>query len=259
MVRQSINIERKEMAKKVINHTPGDEKENTDILINVLLDRSGSMNGRETDTIGNFNSLIAEQKKIPGKVLVSLTQFDDVYEEVYVGKDINEVPKLTSSVYFVRGMTALLDAVGKLIARVDALKDKPEKILFVINTDGQENSSREFNFAKIKELVTERRDNHGWEFLFIGAGLDAFSQGSQMGFNAGQTFTASNSAAGSANTYSYVNSVTSTLRSTGSRGQALYDDAIAVAAIDFVPDPTAPDTLGQSVKNTKKKKVTASK
>lgn len=246
------------MAKKLVNHTPGDE-ENTDILINVLLDRSGSMGGQEVDTIGHFNSLMSEQKKIPGKVLVSLTQFDDRYEEVYVGKNINEVPELRSDVYYVRGGTALLDALGKLIARVDALKDKPEKILFVINTDGQENSSREFNFAKIKDLVTERRDNHGWEFLFIGAGLDAFVQGSMMGMSAGQTFTASNSAAGSWNTYNYVNSVTSTLRSTGARGQSLYDSAADLAADTFVEDSMAPSTVGQSAKNARKKKVTISK
>lgn len=248
-------------AKKPVNHRAGDEldKEIGDILINVLLDRSGSMGGRETDVIGHFNSFIKEQKKLAGTAYVSLTQFDDEYQEVYINKNIVDVPTLTSDVYAVRGMTALLDAVGKLITTVDAIESKPDKILFIINTDGQENSSREYTFAKIKELITERGDNHGWEFIFIGAGLDAFEQGIQMGLRAGQTFTASSSAAGSMNTYSYVNTLTSNMRTTGAKGQALYDNTIAVASAAFVEDSLAPDTLGQSAKNAKKKKVTTTK
>lgn len=247
------------MEKKAINHVAGDEsdKEIGDILINILLDRSGSMSGKEEDTIGHYNSFMKDQRELPGKATVSLVLFDEAYDEIYVGKDIKDVPKLDSSTYFVRGSTALLDALGKLVSAVDGLKDKPDKILFVINTDGHENASREYTREKIKALVTERRDNHGWEFLFVGAGLDAFAEARQYGFTNYSTFTASDTAAGSTNTYSYVNTVTSTLRKTGARGQSLYDSALATT--DFVEDSAAPETGGQSAKKAKNKKVTTPK
>lgn len=245
------------MVKKNIHHTAD---ENKGILINVLLDRSGSMSGRESDVIGHYNAFIKEQRSIPGEARVSLVIFDTEYEEVYLNKDIHSVPKLTSTTYFPRGGTALLDSLGKLITSVDAIKDKPEKILFVINTDGFENSSREFNRDQIKALVQERTNNHGWEFLFIGAGLDAFAEAQTYGVAAYSTFTGSNTAAGFYNSTQVLNSVTRTMRTTGAGGQSLYDTAYDAVADSLIADSAAPDTAGASAdKLTKKKKVTTSK
>jgi hypothetical protein len=159
------------------------KKTDNDILINILLDRSGSMGGYEKDVIGHFNAYIDEQKELPGKATVSLVLFDDRYEQVYLGKDIAEVPALTKDTYYVRGSTAYLDALGRLVKSVDALTNKPKKVVFVINTDGYENASREFNRTQIKEIITERTNNHDWQFVFIGAGIDAFESVKDLGFN----------------------------------------------------------------------------
>lgn len=159
------------------------KKSDNDILINILLDRSGSMAGYETDVIGHYNGYIKEQKELPGKATVSLVIFDDKYQEVYVGKDIKDVPELTKDVYFTRGNTAYLDALGRLVKSVDALKNKPAKVVFVVNTDGYENASRKFTRQQIKEIVTERQSNHDWQFVFIGAGIDAFEAVKDLGYH----------------------------------------------------------------------------
>lgn len=237
------------MVKKVIHHSA--DEETSDILINVLLDRSGSMGGRESDVIGHYNEFIKEQKAVPGTARVSLVIFDTSYEEVYVDRDITEVPKLTSDTYFVRGGTSLLDAVGKFITATDRIKNKPKKILFLINTDGEENSSHEYTKKMVKDLVTERQGKHDWQFLFIGAGVDAFSEktGAGLGLRSYQTFTSSNSPAGLSNTSNYSSSVTSTYRTTGATGEALFTAALDTA--DFVPDPTAPKSAGVTIDNKK--------
>lgn len=246
------------MGKKPIHHTAGDEKTDTDILINVLLDRSGSMSGKEGDVIGNFNSFIKEQRELPGTARVSLVLFDDKYQEVYVDKDIKDVPELDSGTYVIRGNTALLDAVGKLIGSVDSIKDKPNKILFLINTDGFENASREFTRSQIKEMVKERQDNHDWQFLFIGAGVDAFTEstGAGLGLKSWQTFTSSAGKSGMTNISAYSGSYTTNYRTTGLTGEELV--AATLDNVDFVPDPDAPVTAGNTVEK-KKKKVTTSK
>lgn len=242
------------MAKKPVNHVPGDEGENTDILINVLLDRSGSMSGRENDVIGHYNKFIKEQRAIPGKATVSLVIFDTEYEQVYIDRDINEVPTLTRSTYYARGGTALLDAFGRLIQAVDKVKNKPNKVLFIINTDGEENSSREFTKEKIKELVTERQNNHDWQFLFIGAGIDAFSQGGAgIGLAGFQTFTAGGGTVGASNIGQITNSYTTNYRTTGATGQSLM--AATMDSVQLEDDPDAPDTAGTSVKKSKKVKT----
>ena len=185
-----------------------------DILINVLLDRSGSMGGLETDVIGHYNQYIKDQREQPGKATVSLVLFDDRYEEVYIGRDINEVPELTKDTYYTRGSTAYLDAIGRLILAVDGIKNKPKKVVFIVNTDGLENSSQEFTFNKIKEMVTERHNNHDWQFVFVGAGLDKTQMErtiSASGF--GSYAVASATPAGMSSTYSHVTRTTSDYRS----------------------------------------------
>lgn len=246
---------------KSVNHVAGDDKTNTDILINILLDRSGSMSGKQSDVIGHYNAFIKEQAALPGKAMVSLVLFDDEYRQVYLNKPIGDVPELDNATYYVRGNTALLDAVGKLIASVDGVKDKPNKVLFLINTDGMENASHEYTKAIVKEMVTERQENHDWQFLFIGAGVDAFSEntGAGLGLKSYQTFTGSSSAAGLSNTNAYSSSYTRSYRTTGATGQSLSDEVMA--SIDFVDDPDAPKTAGTSIVDKKKKreKVTTPK
>lgn len=192
------------MAKKV-QHI--DNENEFDTLITVVLDCSGSMQSRVGDVIGNYNWFIDQQKAI-GRAKVSLHRFDTSYETIYEDKDINDVPELTTNEYFARGGTALLDAVGKTIKAIDKIKSKPDKIIVVINTDGQENSSQKHNLAQIKELVTERTNNHDWQFVFMGAGIDAFADGGAMGFTNYSAFAAS-PAGYSSSTHSLNRSITS--------------------------------------------------
>jgi uncharacterized protein YegL len=160
-------------------------KNKTDITI--ILDRSGSMNSVRTDTIGGFNSFLEGQQKIEGEASLSLIQFDDQYEAVYVDKDINSAEKLTDATFQPRGMTALYDAVGRTINSVGerlaalAENERPDKVLLVIMTDGFENSSREFNSAKISEMIAHQREAYKWEFMFIGANQDAVLSAREIG------------------------------------------------------------------------------
>ncbi len=149
-----------------------------------VVDRSGSMTTIVNDMKGGFNSLITEQKKLPGECKVSLTQFDDQYELVYQGKPLAEVPPLE---LVPRGSTALLDAVGRTIVatgeRLSKLAEdqRPSHVLFVIITDGQENSSKEFSLNNIKEMITHQRDVYKWEFSFLGTDFNAIAVSSSMG------------------------------------------------------------------------------
>ena len=151
-----------------------------------ILDRSGSMAGLENDTIGGFNSLVKKQCELPGKTIVTAVLFDDEYEVLWEGMDA-EKTVLTEKEYYVRGMTALLDAVGKTILSVrgrlaNTVADKlPRKVLFVITTDGYENASREFTYKKVKEMIKFQQEKHQWEFLFIGANIDAAEEAGNLG------------------------------------------------------------------------------
>lgn len=153
-----------------------------------LLDRSGSMAGLESDTIGGFNAFVEKQSQMEGKVVVTAVLFDDEYEILWNGIDAAGA-KLTSKEYFARGMTALLDAIGKTIMDVGyrlsiTEKDKrPEKVIFVITTDGLENSSIEYTYKKIKELIKHQQEKYNWEFIFLGANIDAAAEGESIGIS----------------------------------------------------------------------------
>ena len=140
-----------------------------------ILDRSGSMEGLEADTIGGFNSMMKKQKEEPGEALVSTVLFDDVCEVIHDRVPLAEVEKLTEKEYFVRGCTALLDAVGGAIHHIGNIhkyareEDRPEKTLFIITTDGMENASHSYTYAKVKKMVERQKEKYGWEFLFLGA------------------------------------------------------------------------------------------
>lgn len=168
-------------------------KNKTDITI--ILDRSGSMESVKTDTIGGFNSFLSEQQKVEGEASISLVQFDDQYEVVYLDKDINSADKLTEATFQPRGMTALYDAVGRTINSVGQRladlpeNERPDKIVFVILTDGFENSSKEFSAAKIGEMIKHQRDIYKWEFMFIGANQDAVLSAQEIGISANAALT----------------------------------------------------------------------
>ncbi len=154
-----------------------------------ILDRSGSMSGLESDTIGGFNSLIEKQQKEEGEAIVSTVLFDDVCEVIHDREDIGKVEKLTDKEYYVRGCTALLDAVGGAIHHIGNIhkyardEDRPAKTLFVITTDGLENASRRYSFRDVKHMIERQKNRYNWEFLFLGANIDAIKVAGQMGIS----------------------------------------------------------------------------
>lgn len=152
-----------------------------------ILDRSGSMGGLEADTIGGFNSLMQKQKKEEGEAYVSTILFDDKSEVLHDRMKLEEVPTMTEKDYYVRGCTALLDALGGAIQHIGNIhkyareEDRPEKTLFIITTDGQENSSRIYSYDKVRKMVQRQQEKYGWEFLFLGANMDAVKEAGRFG------------------------------------------------------------------------------
>lgn len=152
-----------------------------------ILDRSGSMSGLESDTIGGFNSMIKNQQKEEGEALISTVLFDDETEVLYDRVPINKVEQMNENQYFVRGCTALLDAIGGAIHHIGNVHkyankdDVPEKTLFVIITDGMENASRFYDYRKVKKMVQRQEEKYHWEFLFLGANIDAIDVSGRMG------------------------------------------------------------------------------
>lgn len=159
-----------------------------------ILDRSGSMGGLESDTIGGFNSLINKQKKEDGEAFISTILFDDYSEVLYDRVDVKKIEPMNESQYYVRGCTALLDAVGGAIHHIANVhkyareEDRPEKTLFVITTDGLENSSRQYNYQEVKKMVEKQKKKHGWEFIFLGANIDAVDVAGKFGISSKRAF-----------------------------------------------------------------------
>ena len=155
-----------------------------------VLDRSGSMSGLAADTIGGFNELIEKQKKIEGDAYVTTVLFDHEYEVLHDHVALGEVAPLTDKEYFARGSTALLDAVGRTIDSVGARlaaapeEERPEHVVFVITTDGRENSSREYTAKQVREMVEHQQQKYSWQFVFLGANMDAVSEARNLGISA---------------------------------------------------------------------------
>ena len=152
-----------------------------------IIDKSGSMNGLESDTIGGFNSNIEAHKKLGGDVRVTTALFDNEYELLHDRIDIQAISPMTGEQYQVGGMTALLDAVGETVHKIRKVQKqtaeefRAEKVIVVIITDGQENSSSEYKQADIQKLIEHQQKKYGWQFLFLGANIDAFSEASNLG------------------------------------------------------------------------------
>jgi len=152
-----------------------------------ILDRSGSMSGMENDTIGGFNSMLEKQQAEPGECRITTVLFDNKYETLHDRIDIKAVSPITEKEYFVRGSTALLDAIGRAINKIGRVQKntaeeyRAEKVLFVITTDGMENASREFDYDKIKSMVEHQKSKYGWEFIFLGANIDAVDVANRFG------------------------------------------------------------------------------
>ena len=152
-----------------------------------ILDRSGSMAGLEKDTIGGFNAMLEKQKREPGKALVSTVLFDNTSDVIHDRLPLHRVPRLTDREYYVRGCTALLDAVGGAIRHISTIhkyareEDRPEKTIFVITTDGLENASRRYDYEAVKQMIQRQKEQYGWEFLFLGANIDAAREAARFG------------------------------------------------------------------------------
>ena len=165
-----------------------------------ILDRSGSMQNLTTDTIGGFNSMIENQKSEDGEAYVTTVLFDDNYELLHNHVNIQDIKPITSKEYYARGMTALLDAIGKTINTIGNRlsntpeDERPDKVIFVITTDGLENASREFNKKTVREMIEHQQDKYSWTFMFLGANMDAVSEAASLGINTdfAKTYTASN-------------------------------------------------------------------
>ena len=160
-----------------------------------ILDRSGSMAGLEADTIGGFNSMIAKQRLTPGETVVSTVLFDHETQVIHDRVPLEQVKDMTREDYYVRGCTALLDAVGGAIHHIGNVhkyarkEDVPEKTLFIITTDGMENASKRYDYRKVKEMIERQKDKYSWEFLFLGANIDAAREAARFGIGSDKAVT----------------------------------------------------------------------
>ncbi|MDO4557146.1 MAG: VWA domain-containing protein, partial [Lachnospiraceae bacterium] len=184
-----------------------------------ILDRSGSMSGLEADTIGGFNSMINKQKKEDGEALISTILFDDESEVLHDRVDLRKIEPMNDKQYYVRGCTALLDAVGGAIHHIGNVhryareEDRPEKTIFIITTDGMENSSRKYTYDKVKTMVKRQKDRYGWEFLFLGANIDAIKEAERFGIKANRAVNYKCDSMGTELNYQVLNKTVSRMRS----------------------------------------------
>ena len=192
------------------------KKNLTEIIF--ILDRSGSMQGLEKDTIGGFNSLIEKQKKIEGDALISTVLFANESKVIHDRVDVKDVKPMTENNYITGGCTALLDAIGNAIHHISNIhkyarkEDVPEHTLFVITTDGMENASRTYTYPKVKKLIENQKEKHGWEFMFLGANIDAIDVASHLGIDESRAVNFNCDSAGTALNYEVIGEAIGTLR-----------------------------------------------
>ncbi len=187
-----------------------------------ILDRSGSMQGLEADTIGGFNSMIEKQKKEEGEALISTILFDDVSQVLHDRIDVKRIEPLTAKDYYVQGCTALLDAIGGAIHHIANIhkyareEDVPARTLFVITTDGMENASRHYTLQRVKDMIEHEKEKYGWEFIFLGANIDAVETAASIGINAQRAVQYRSDSRGTRLNYDVVSTLISDMR--GGRG-----------------------------------------
>lgn len=183
-----------------------------------IVDRSGSMSGLEKDTIGGFNSMLKEQAALDGEAYVTTVLFDNQYRLLHDRIHIQGVAPLTEKDYRVGGGTALLDAIGRTVRKIRAVQKqtaedyRAEKVLFVIITDGEENSSRKYSAAQIKELIEHQQKKYGWEFVFFGANMDAVMEAAKLGIAADHAMGWMATGAGTAMAYNAMSAITTNFR-----------------------------------------------
>ena len=186
-----------------------------------ILDRSGSMGGLESDTIGGFNSMLKKQREEAGECRVTTVLFDNRYTLLHDRIDIRAVSPMTEKEYFVGGSTALLDAMGRTIHKIAAVQRntaeeyRAEKVIFIIITDGAENASREYSADRVKKLIEEEKEKHGWEFLFLGANIDAVETAGRFGIAADRAVEYVPDEAGTALNYDVMCEAVSEFRACG--------------------------------------------
>ncbi len=184
-----------------------------------ILDRSGSMGGLEKDTIGGYNSLIEKQKKEEGEALVSTVLFDHEQEVLLDREPLDKVKNMTEDEYYVRGCTALLDAIGGAIHHIGNIhkyareEDVPEKTIFVITTDGLENASKRYSYRDVKKMIKRQEEKYGWEFLFLGANIDVAKESDRLGIRADRAVRYVNDSEGIELNYEVVGCAMSAMRS----------------------------------------------
>ena len=209
-----------------------------------ILDRSGSMSTVAEEVRSNFNHFLKEQQELEGKAKLTLVLFDDRYKLIYDEVDLQKAKPLTSEQYYARGMTAMNDAIGRTLTN----KARKQKAIVFIHTDGHENDSKEYSNKDVKKLVKKLEKK--WEFIFVGAGVDAMTANKDYGFR--HTLNAANSGRSYANQYDMFNVATSSYRSTGVAGSAAVANTVAEAQSNEIEDPAAKilDQLGNTIKTT---------
>ena len=189
---------------------------NTEIIF--LIDNSGSMAHLAGDTIGGFNGFIESQKALDGKATLTTVLFNSTWRVLHDGVDLQEVKHITQSDYMVGGMTAMLDAVGEVINKVQDRHDelgeeKPEEVLFVITTDGEENSSKTFKKSQIEKMIKHQTNGHGWKFMFLGANMDAVKEAESIGISNDYATNYTYTAKGVSDTWTTMSCTASAVRS----------------------------------------------
>ena len=187
-----------------------------------ILDRSGSMSGLETDTIGGFNAMTQKQRKEPGEALVSTVLFDNETQVIHDRVPLDKVPALTQKEYYVRGCTALLDAVGGAIHHIGNVhkyarpEDVPEHTVFVITTDGMENASRHYTADRVRAMIERQKAKYGWEFLFLGANIDAVASARTIGIGSERAVSYHSDPTGTRLNYDVIGDAVSEMRACAS-------------------------------------------
>ena len=204
-----------------------------------ILDRSGSMGGLESDTIGGFNAMIQKQKKQEGTCWVSTVLFDHESQVLHDRLPLAEVPLMTDRDYTVRGCTALLDAIGDAIHHIANIhkyareEDRPEKTIFVITTDGMENASRMYTYDKVRRMITREQEEYHWEFIFLGANIDAAKESGRLGIRRGHSANYHSDTTGTRLNYDVLSNVVGKMRKMDrAEREAYFETGSVFEAID---------------------------